>query len=540
MRDIAWRQSAQNIPKKLQEMSAKPPFVIPIPDFWFTLFTLILLTSFAPFPVTSRPSTSVDSPPPHHVHHEDTDIVPQQSEDMNNNSEGQVITEINTFEEQEVQEEAEDVDNEPSYSEDYPLRDMPAAPQDDTADKSGGRKGEAKRSKSLRHNGKGGRRNDTDGIPQDLNPDVANKTVGNGNAPNKTANDSKASQQLMRHNQEIDHADSDRLERLKEIMQLVTIYRSQSSALSPSPTNGPNDANLKLVNLNIFHPSPIDSYPMLSRSFHPSCSLPNNTNVKLWIDGDSMNLLFNLTYPAQQNTTVTIIAATLRLYKFSQGNHTLKAHSCKSAGVSSSNPDNDNDDEQEPANDTPGVPEAPELPATPGTVMADDDKQIRVSVYWYTQPLKKNKGKRKLLDSRMFPIYGKSGWVEFNVGSAAGQWYQPGKNFGLVVEVENEDGQLLKASDYFTAMNCSEQLPDRSPEYSCRRHSPTWNQTTRQQDQASIYHTSWLTGLTPLTPTRSEITSQRTEEERNRPTNEMKTLPEGSLAPRMFIRFCSP
>jgi hypothetical protein len=24
--------------------------------------------------------------------------------------------------------------------------------------------------------------------------------------------------------------------------------------------------------------------------------------------------------------------------------------------------------------------------------MADDDKQIRVSVYWYTQPLKKNKG----------------------------------------------------------------------------------------------------------------------------------------------------
>jgi hypothetical protein len=76
-----------------------------------------------------------------------------------------------------------------------------------------------------------------------------------------------------------------------------------------------------------------------------------------------------------------------------QGNHTLKAHSCKSAGVSSPNPDNDNDDgEQEPEKDTPAVPEAPELPATPGPVMADDDKQIRVSVYWYTQPLKKNKG----------------------------------------------------------------------------------------------------------------------------------------------------
>ena len=31
-----------------------------------------------------------------------------------------------------------------------------------------------------------------------------------------------------------------------------------------------------------------------------------------------MNLLFNLTYPAQQNTTVTIVAATLRLYKLAQ------------------------------------------------------------------------------------------------------------------------------------------------------------------------------------------------------------------------------
>ena len=43
-------------------------------------------------------------------------------------------------------------------------------------------------------------------------------------------------------------------------------------ALNPSPTNGPSDGHLKLMNLlNIFHPPPIDSYPMLSRSFHPSC-----------------------------------------------------------------------------------------------------------------------------------------------------------------------------------------------------------------------------------------------------------------------------
>jgi hypothetical protein len=49
-----------------------------------------------------------------------------------------------------------------------------------------------------------------------------------------------------------------------------------------------------------------------------SGTAPNNTDADLWANGNSMNLLFNLTYPAQQNTTVTIIAATLRLYKFSQ------------------------------------------------------------------------------------------------------------------------------------------------------------------------------------------------------------------------------
>lgn len=179
-------------------MSAKPPFVIPNPDFWFTLFTLILLTSFIPLPVNSRPSTSFDSTPDHHYHHDNTDIGHQQSEDKNNNSQEQTATEINTFEEQELQEESEVVDNEPSYAEDYPQQDMPVAPTDDAAD-NGGRRGEGKRSKSFRHSGKGGRRNDTEGMPEDLNPDADNRTISNGSAPNRNANDSKASQQLMRH-----------------------------------------------------------------------------------------------------------------------------------------------------------------------------------------------------------------------------------------------------------------------------------------------------------------------------------------------------
>lgn len=179
-------------------MSAKPPIVTPNPDFWFTIFTLVLLTSFIPLPVNPRPSTSFDSPPDYHDHHEIADIGPQQLEDKNNNSQEQNVTEIRTFEEEELQEESEVVDNEPSYAEDYPQQDMPAAPLDDAAD-NGGRRGEVRRSKSFRHSGKGGRRNDTEGMQEDLNADADNRTVNNGSAHNRNANDSKASQQLMRH-----------------------------------------------------------------------------------------------------------------------------------------------------------------------------------------------------------------------------------------------------------------------------------------------------------------------------------------------------
>ena len=59
------------------------------------------------------------------------------------------------------------------------------------------------------------------------------------------------------------------------------------------------------------------------------------------------------------------------------------------------------------------------------------------------------------MDSRMLSVFGKDEWIEFNVRHAARQWRQLGKNFGLVVEVENEDGEVLKASDYFKMMNCS-------------------------------------------------------------------------------------
>lgn len=181
-------------------MSAKPPFVIPNPDLRFILFALLFLTSFTLCPVNSRPSTSVDTPH-HHVHHENTDIVPQQSEDMGNENQERIISEIKMSEEDEF----EGVNNESADAEDYPQQDMPAIPMADAAGNNGGRKGEAKHPKSYHHNGKSGRRNGVDHNPvakpvqegndtndeilEDLHLEEFNRSLSNGNASNTTTSE---------------------------------------------------------------------------------------------------------------------------------------------------------------------------------------------------------------------------------------------------------------------------------------------------------------------------------------------------------------
>lgn len=62
--------------------------------------------------------------------------------------------------------------------------------------------------------------------------------------------------------------------------------------------------------------------------------------------------------------------------------------------------------------------------------------------------------KKKLLDSQMMAEYGEA-WTEFNVKSAINAWRDSGRNFGLTVEVEDEDRVLMNALKYFEQMNCS-------------------------------------------------------------------------------------
>lgn len=58
------------------------------------------------------------------------------------------------------------------------------------------------------------------------------------------------------------------------------------------------------------------------------------------------------------------------------------------------------------------------------------------------------------MDSHMFNTVGDE-WMEFNIRTAVRTWKDFGRNYGLVVTVEDEDGVLLPAEKYVHAMNCS-------------------------------------------------------------------------------------
>ena len=49
-------------------------------------------------------------------------------------------------------------------------------------------------------------------------------------------------------------------------------------------------------------------------------------------------------------------------------------------------------------------------------------------------------------------------WLAFDVKAALTEWQKkPRRNYGIVVEVENEEMTKLKADDFVRAMNCSEE-----------------------------------------------------------------------------------
>ncbi|KAK3923002.1 Esterase FrsA [Frankliniella fusca] len=281
----------------------------------------------------------------------------------------------------------------------------------------------------------------------------------------------------------------DRELRLQNIKSQVLSYLGLSShSQHPMSNISASQQQLSLLRvvgrMNLPNLPPQDIFAEKVQSHYPSCSLPRNTDETLWSGGSAMHLLFDLpNHPPPAGTSVNVVQATLRLYKVSQSNATLAATGPLCLPSSATAPSAAGD-EDSPAADAPAAQEATqEAPldtlssqqddqqANPLHTLlgmaAADDRQVRVSVYWYTRSLKKNKNgvvveKRKLLDSRMLPVHG-SAWTEWNVRTAVKVWRESGRNFGLVVEVEDEDGSLLNAHQFFNGMNCTQEASTARP-----------------------------------------------------------------------------
>ncbi|XP_025199896.1 uncharacterized protein LOC112597873 isoform X2 [Melanaphis sacchari] len=229
--------------------------------------------------------------------------------------------------------------------------------------------------------------------------------------------------------------------------------RNIPQILSPSPMMKPGPIPIQqrdairifYDNLNNFPTYPSDAFTEKTQSFYPTCDLPRHTNEEVWNTKESMNLMFNISLPkSSKGISINVNMARLRLYK--------QFVSCYSQSS------NETDDSQ--ACPSTFYVETMKQPntnlSTAGVVpLIMDERQIRVSIYAYTRSLKRKRVKRKLLDSRMVPYYSEK-WTEWNIRNAVKAWHKnPVRNYGINVEVEDEDGNLLPVSKFFRPMNCS-------------------------------------------------------------------------------------
>lgn len=267
-----------------------------------------------------------------------------------------------------------------------------------------------------------------------------------------------------------------RLQHIKsQVLHYLGLPPDGQHPLSNMSSNRQQLSVLRVVGqMNLPNLPPQDIIAEKVTSHYPACTLPRNTDEALWSEGRSMRLLFELpNHPPPAGTSANVVQATLRLFKVSQGSSATHANhgplcvpsvattAAAAAAYANANPNDDDDGLLDGDGHAP-VP----LHALLGMVQADD-RQVRVSVYWYTRSLKKNKNgvvveKRKLLDSRMLAVHG-SAWTEWNVRPAVKVWRDSGRNFGLVVEVEDEDGTRLDAHQFFNGMNCTQEASNARP-----------------------------------------------------------------------------
>ncbi|KOC68550.1 hypothetical protein WH47_06341 [Habropoda laboriosa] len=160
--------------------------------------------------------------------------------------------------------------------------------------------------------------------------------------------------------------------------------------------------------------------------FSPTCQIPRNTDQDAWADPFSMNMHFQLNLTSGDH----VIAAKLRIFKLPQENVTSSSEGTF--------------DEEE-----------------------EDEKKIRISVFYYTKSLKRHRSKKRLMDSVVTPLTSKGTHLALDVRQGLRFWrlnprnsHGNGSNHGLVIQVEDQDGKPLKPALYIQQPSCADQDSD--------------------------------------------------------------------------------
>lgn len=200
------------------------------------------------------------------------------------------------------------------------------------------------------------------------------------------------------------------------------IGRSNSTFTKPPEDPPLTDFNITEIIPKLLNTTTLDDDQITEkiRSFYPSCEPPQNQDQDLWREEEVMNLYFDFDYNSD-NKNSNIATATLRLYRLPQNG---------TNNFSSKKDDCDNLDSVE------------------------EDKLLRVSVYWYTKYQKKRRVKKRLSDSKV--VSETSRWVELSVKPATKAWNKAGgRNLGLGISVEDQEGKSLRADRYFKGASCT-------------------------------------------------------------------------------------
>ncbi|XP_053689101.1 protein anachronism [Sabethes cyaneus] len=156
-------------------------------------------------------------------------------------------------------------------------------------------------------------------------------------------------------------------------------------------------------------------------AFSAVCDLPKHTNQSFWDDDYTWNLFFRLTH-SKPYTSVS--SAILRLYMNGAGNSTEGWNR------------RDSDNCKDPA-----------------------EQMIRVtaSVYWR----KKSKDnlsseRKKRICSSITITRNFRGWITLDTLLAVKLWDKPNRNFGIAIDVQDQDDNTLPAARFFSPTDCSE------------------------------------------------------------------------------------